>query len=123
MPGWRPWKARSTSGSRPVHRLGVAPSRTRPRRSWASSCTSIRAVSASARMRRASGSSASPASVSAMLPRARLNSSAPSSFSSALICWESEGCETWTCSAARVKWRVSATATKYRSCWNCMDPR
>ena len=53
------------------HRLGVAPSRTRPRRSPTSSCTSCRAVSASARIRRASGSSASPASVSVMLPRAR----------------------------------------------------
>ncbi|MDH6223225.1 hypothetical protein M2169_000195 [Streptomyces sp. MJP52] len=36
-PGYRSWKALSTSGSRPVHRLGVAPSRTRPRRSWATS--------------------------------------------------------------------------------------
>ncbi|CAM5309221.1 hypothetical protein SMICM304S_03662 [Streptomyces microflavus] len=104
--------ARSTSGSSPVQRLGVAPSRTRPLRNCTSSCTSWRAVSASARIRRASGSSASPASVRAILPRARLNSSAPSSVSSARICWESEGCETCTASAARVKCRVSATATK-----------
>lgn len=100
------------SGSSPVHRLGVAPSRTRPLRSDTSSWTSCRAVSASARIRRASGSSASPASVRVMLPRARLNRSAPNSVSSARICWESEGCDTCTASAARVKCRASATATK-----------
>ncbi len=71
-------------------------------------------------MRRASGSSASPAGVSVMLPRARLNSGAPSSASSVLICLDSDGCATRSVSAARVKCLTSATATKYASCCSCM---
>src|SRR4051794_33485837 len=70
-------------------------------------------------MRRARGSSASPAAVSVMLPRARLNSGAPSSASSVLICLDRDGCATRRDSAACVKCLTSATATKYESCCSC----
>ena len=63
-------------------------------------------------MRLASGSRISPAGVRVMLPRALLNSGAPSSFSSVRICLDSDGCAMPRDSAACVKWRISATATK-----------
>src|SRR5262245_24759004 len=119
MPGYIAAKPASASGKSTVERLGVAPSLSRPRARPTSSCTSMRALSTSARIRRAHGSSASPAGVSVMLPRARLNRAVPSSRSSAWICLLSEGCATSATSAARVKWRVSATATKYSSCRSC----
>ena len=59
--GCRSWKVRSTSASTPMHSDGVAPTRTRPRCSPTSSATAVRADSMSASMRRASGSTASPA--------------------------------------------------------------
>ena len=71
---------------------GVAPSRTRPRRSPTSSCTSCRAVVGvgedppGQRQQRLAGA------VSAMLPRARSNSGAPRSSSRAVnLLTESDG--------------------------------
>ena len=47
-----------------------------------------------------------------MAPRLRTNSGVPSEFSSTRICFDMLGWETPVSSAARVKCRVWATATK-----------
>ncbi len=112
MSGYDAWNSLSASGSRPSHSDGVAPMRTRPRRNVATSCTVRSALSVSIRMRWACGSSASPALVSSIAPRLRTNSGVPSEFSSTRICLDRLGCETPVSSAARVKCRVRATATK-----------
>ena len=56
-----------------MHSDGVAPTRTRPRCSPTSSATATRAASMSASIRRASGSTASPAGVSVTAPRVALH--------------------------------------------------
>src|SRR5262249_58497058 len=66
-------------------------------------------------MRLAIGSSVSPAAVRVMLPRTRLNSGVPNSASRVRICLLNDDWAMWSDSAARVKCRVRATATKYSS--------
>ena len=68
--------------------------------------------SASPSMMRARSTTCSPASVSMMWPGLRSISSTPSSFSSFLIWVDSVGWLTKQASAARPKWRWSATATR-----------
>ena len=119
MAGYCSWNTRSTSASTPLHSEGVAPTRTRPRASPTISATATRAPSASARIRRANGSTARPAAVSVGPSRApRSTRGAPSSSSSTFSWRDNVGCATPTSSAARVKLRTSATARKYLSCCN-----
>ena len=65
---------------------------------------------------RASATKARPAGVRRTGPGGRSTSGPPSSTSSAWICWDSDGCETWSRCAARVNERVSAIASTY-SIW------
>lgn len=78
-----------------------------------------------ARVRSASTSRARPASVSRTLRVVRLNSGVRSSCSSARTEADRPDCDTATRSAARVKCRSSATATKCSSWRNSMieNPR
>ncbi len=85
------------------------------------SATATWAPSMSASIRRASGSTASPAGVRTGPSRPpRSINGAPSSFSSALSWRDSVGWATPMLSAALVKLRTSATATKYASCCSVM---
>ena len=69
--------------------------------------------SASRSMRRACWTTASPAAVSATRRGRRSTSGTPSDSSSFFSCAERVGWETWQRAAARPKWRVSASATRY----------
>ena len=105
----------TTTGSRYGAIVGSTPTVTVPRNSSRASPASRCAASTSSRIRAARRRNASPCGVSFASRFIRSNSRSPSSSSSLRICWLSDGCDTWHCSAAREKLRVRATATMYRS--------
>ena len=92
--------------------LPVKAIRTRPWRPSAIRRTPRTLSSTAARMRAASTFRNSPAGVSRTWRVVRTNSGVPSSPSSWRIDWDSAGWAMWRRSAARPKWRVSATAAK-----------
>jgi hypothetical protein len=85
----------------------------------AAALTATCASEAVSRMRRAKGSSASPAEVSRTPSCSRWNSGALRVRSSAATCLLSVGWETNSSCAARVKFRCSATARKYLRSRRC----
>jgi hypothetical protein len=99
----------------PEPRRGEAnrlPTMSRPRRSPATAATVSRHSSAVASIRRARGSSASPARVRRTPSGRRANSRAPSSRSRWPTCRLTAGWAMYSRSEARVKLPSSATATK-----------
>ncbi len=111
-PGYRSPKSRISRPSGPARIEPVSPISRVPVRPAPTARASAQASSTSPRMPRARARKAVPAGVRATLRLVRHRSGVPSSASRSRICWLSGGCDTPSRSAAAVKLRDSATATK-----------
>ena len=100
----------------------AAAARTRPAGECSPPATRSRSASASSSSRIACSSAAWPAGESLTPRLARMKRGSPSSVSSDLIWWLTADCVSPSRSAARVKFSVSATTRKVRSCDSSIPP-